>query len=71
MWELTVSNVHTFAVGAGEYVVHNCENGKLPCYEGKKLRYSVDDEHNPSSGRYKRSKTPMPIETPPLESGRF
>jgi hypothetical protein len=24
MWELTVSNVHTFAVGAGEYVVHNC-----------------------------------------------
>lgn len=24
MWDLTVSNVHTFAVGAGAYVVHNC-----------------------------------------------
>jgi RHS repeat-associated protein len=23
MWDLTVSNVHTFAVGTGEYVVHN------------------------------------------------
>ncbi|HKV85619.1 MAG TPA: Hint domain-containing protein [Ktedonobacterales bacterium] len=29
MWDLTVSNVHTFAVGAGEYVVHNCgQSGK-------------------------------------------
>jgi hypothetical protein len=27
MWDLTVSNVHTFAVGAGEYVVHNCGGG--------------------------------------------
>jgi deoxycytidylate deaminase len=24
MWDLTVANVHTFAVGTGEYVVHNC-----------------------------------------------
>lgn len=24
MWDLTVANVHTFAVGAGAYVVHNC-----------------------------------------------
>ena len=24
MWDLTVSNVHTFVVGAGTYVVHNC-----------------------------------------------
>jgi hypothetical protein len=24
MYDLTVSNVHTFAVGAGQWVVHNC-----------------------------------------------
>jgi hypothetical protein len=24
MWDLTVAKVHTFAVGGGEYVVHNC-----------------------------------------------
>lgn len=24
MWDLTVSNVHTFAVGSGAFVVHNC-----------------------------------------------
>jgi hypothetical protein len=24
MWDLTVSQVHTFAVGAGQFVVHNC-----------------------------------------------
>lgn len=33
MWDLTVSNVHTFAVGAGAYVVHNCGttgNGRIP-----------------------------------------
>jgi hypothetical protein len=30
MWDLTVSNVHTFAVGAGEFVVHNnrCTGGR-------------------------------------------
>ncbi|MGH2486349.1 MAG: hypothetical protein ACRDHE_10080, partial [Ktedonobacterales bacterium] len=27
MWDLTVSNVHTFAVGNGAYVVHNCPDG--------------------------------------------
>ncbi len=26
MWDLTVSRVHTFAVGAGQFVVHNCED---------------------------------------------
>ena len=24
MWDLTVSNIHTFAVGDGAFVVHNC-----------------------------------------------
>jgi Pretoxin HINT domain len=24
MWNLTVSQIHTYAVGAGQYVVHNC-----------------------------------------------
>ena len=24
MWDLTVSDVHTFAVGEGQWVVHNC-----------------------------------------------
>ena len=32
MWDLTVSNVHTFAVGNGAYVVHNCGDG-----EGRKF----------------------------------
>jgi hypothetical protein len=27
MWDLTVSTVHTFAVGTGRYVVHNCGSG--------------------------------------------
>ena len=27
MYDLTVSNVHTFAVGDGQFVVHNCPNG--------------------------------------------
>lgn len=30
MWDLTISNVHTFAVGNGAYVVHNCKNGLTP-----------------------------------------
>jgi hypothetical protein len=25
MWDLTISNVHDFAVGVGAYVVHNCD----------------------------------------------
>jgi len=29
MWDLTVSDVHTFAVGEGEWVVHNCGFGDL------------------------------------------
>jgi hypothetical protein len=28
MWDLSVANVHTFAVGVGKYVVHNCGPGK-------------------------------------------
>jgi hypothetical protein len=27
MWDLTVSNIHDFAVGNGAYVVHNCGDG--------------------------------------------
>ena len=33
MWDLTVSDVHTFAVGEGQWVVHNagpCQLGDLP-----------------------------------------
>jgi hypothetical protein len=60
MWDLTVSQVHTFAVGTGQFVVHNSENGKLPRYEGKKPEYSASPEHDPSSGHYKRSNTPVP-----------
>lgn len=30
MWDLTVSNVHTFVVGAGAYVVHNCAKPVTP-----------------------------------------
>lgn len=29
MWNLTVANVHTFAVGVGQFVVHNCDSAKL------------------------------------------
>jgi RHS repeat-associated protein len=29
MYDLTVSNVHTFAVGNGQFVVHNCNNETL------------------------------------------
>ena len=28
MWDLTVSDVHTFAVGEGQWVVHNCNIGE-------------------------------------------
>jgi RHS repeat-associated protein len=28
MWNLTVSQVHTYAVGGGQYVVHNCGGGR-------------------------------------------
>ena len=27
MWDLTVAQVHTFAVGSGQFVVHNCPDG--------------------------------------------
>ncbi len=27
MWDLTVSHIHTFAVGDGQFVVHNCASG--------------------------------------------
>ncbi len=27
MWDLTVTNVHDFAVGTGQFVVHNCTKG--------------------------------------------
>ncbi len=30
MWDLTVNHVHTFAVGAGAYVVHNCGTSGSP-----------------------------------------
>jgi hypothetical protein len=42
MWDLTVSHVHTFAVGVGEYVVHNCgvESGQVE-YGGNRLSREV------------------------------
>ena len=30
MWDLTVSNIHTFAVGDGAFVVHNCGDARDP-----------------------------------------
>ena len=33
MYDLTVSNIHTFAVGAGQWVVHNCGNN-ITLYRG-------------------------------------
>ena len=37
LWDLTVSNVHTFAVGTGAYVVHNCGVDGVPD-AGKKIK---------------------------------
>jgi RHS repeat-associated protein len=39
MYDLTVSNVHTFAVGDGQFVVHNCAQ-KLETFE----RFGSDEE---------------------------
>jgi hypothetical protein len=42
MWDLTVADLHDFAVGAGQYVVHNCnynrdEFGKTPSAKAKRI----------------------------------
>jgi RHS repeat-associated protein len=37
MWNLTVSQIHTYAVGVGQYVVHNCGLGKQAEGEADRL----------------------------------
>lgn len=38
MWDLAVSQVHTFAVGAGGYVVHNCNSNEVDFSDNKQLQ---------------------------------
>ncbi|MBF6589716.1 MAG: hypothetical protein IVW57_04190 [Ktedonobacterales bacterium] len=42
MWDLTVSTLHDFAVGVGQYVVHNC-GGENDSFIGKRIQRRVDD----------------------------
>jgi hypothetical protein len=60
MWNLTVSQVHTYAVGAGEYVVHNCGSGN-DTFIGQRMQRRVDDDllNAPS----KRGNAPTEAET--------
>jgi hypothetical protein len=43
MWDLTVSNLHTFAVGAGEYVVHNCDSSKVDFGDDRQIQEKYDE----------------------------
>jgi RHS repeat-associated protein len=47
MWDLTVSQVHTFAVGAGQYVVHNTEG--CGGAGGETPKYSRDEYGKPTA----------------------
>jgi nucleic acid/nucleotide deaminase of polymorphic system toxin len=73
MWDLTVSNVHTFAVGAAQFVVHNCTPGdQLPIrLSGDKTRgvFVANDgtETNLISGRGGPAER-MPPKTPGMQS---
>jgi hypothetical protein len=58
MWDLTVSNVHTFAVGSGAFVVHNCPD-EVRRYEGKKPEYQVHPDRAKGAD-YNPRKTPVP-----------
>lgn len=49
MYDLTVSNVHTFAVGIGQFVVHNC--GGNPPDGWVKDTYESDPLDSPSTTR--------------------
>ena len=45
MWDLTVANEHTFAVGSGAFVVHNANcTGENDTFIGKRMERHVDDE---------------------------
>jgi hypothetical protein len=50
MYDLTVSNVHTFAVGQGQFVVHNCpqvgDGGKTLGWSSKTVRDAAKDLDN-------------------------
>lgn len=50
MYDLTVSNVHTFAVGSGQFVVHNCPQGggddNFIKWSSKTVRLAADDLDN-------------------------
>jgi RHS repeat-associated protein len=39
MWDLSVSDIHTFAVGIGEYVVHNCDASKVDFSDEKQIQH--------------------------------
>src|SRR5579872_5982982 len=44
MWDLTVANVHTFAVGTGQFVVHNSGcTGQNDSFIGRRMQRRVDD----------------------------
>ena len=43
MWDLTVSNVHTFAVGSGAFVVHNCSSGETVDDVRQQAQNSLED----------------------------
>ena len=48
MWDLTVSDVHTFAVGEGEWVVHNCDPHLFP---SDRLEHTFDEHAEQWFGR--------------------
>jgi hypothetical protein len=52
MWDLTVSHLHTFAVGDGQYVVHNCPDGSDP---------PGGNSNDSSSGGSSRPKTNLAV----------
>lgn len=61
MFNLTVSEAHTFYVGTNGWLVHN-QNGSQPRFEGPKPTYTVNPAHVPGQPGFRPNKTPLPAD---------
>ena len=73
MWDLTVAHVHTFAMGTGQFVVHNCakqvnpdDQARWDKYRGKYETRDLPDGRTRFYDTFTLSRTPGPT-----AGGRF
>jgi hypothetical protein len=62
VYNFQVEEVHTYAVGNSQVLVHNKAKAYQGAYNGPKSRYTNPGTHDPASPNFVRGKTPLPAD---------